>query len=362
MPTVVIAGASGLVGDASIRHYTEQGWDVVALSRRPPEVPEGANVRHLAVDLTDREAAQQALGSLSQVDQLIFAAIYEKPGLSAGTERDMLEVNDILFRNTLDPLAPLGLEHVTLLQGTKAYGIHLGINIRIPAKERQPRVEHENFYWLQEAHLIELANQYGFTYTILRPQFVFGGSVGAAMNTVPVLGLYAAYSRQDDRPLSFPGGPPRVLEGVDARLIAEASLWAHSSPNAAGETFNITNGDVFDWRDLWPSLAAQLGMEAGPDEPRSLAEYLAGTDDRWNLLVDKYDLRPITLSQFLGQSHHYADVAFGYGWPEVVAPSFVSIVKLRQAGFCAAYDTEDTFAYWFDVLRHRRLLPADLSA
>ena len=40
---------------------------------------------------------------------------------------------------------------------------------------------------------------------------------------------------------------------------------------------------------------------------------------------------------------------------------FVSTVKLRQAGFCVAYDTEDTFDYWFDVLRHRRLLPA-LSA
>ena len=50
--TVLVAGAGGLVGRATIDQYrAEGGWDVVALSRRAPEPPTGA--AHLAVDLAN---------------------------------------------------------------------------------------------------------------------------------------------------------------------------------------------------------------------------------------------------------------------------------------------------------------------
>jgi hypothetical protein len=36
-------------------------------------------------------------------------------------------------------------------------------------------------------------------------------------------------------------------------------VWAAQSPQAANEAFNITNGDVFEWRNVWPALAETLG-------------------------------------------------------------------------------------------------------
>lgn len=127
---------------------------------------------------------------------------------------------------------------------TKAYGVHLR-PIRVPARERWPRDPHNNFYWLQEDHLREQAARHGFAMSVLRPQVVFGDAVGVAMNLIPTLGAWAAIRREEGRPFSFPGGPPYLLEAVDARLLARALAWAAESPAAAGETFNVTNGDVF---------------------------------------------------------------------------------------------------------------------
>ena len=54
---VVVAGATGLVGNAALRHFgASGGCDVLALSRRKPRDLHGA--RHVQIDLTD--AAQCA--------------------------------------------------------------------------------------------------------------------------------------------------------------------------------------------------------------------------------------------------------------------------------------------------------------
>ena len=39
--TVLIAGASGLVGTAAAIEFADAGWNVIALSRRVPELLEG---------------------------------------------------------------------------------------------------------------------------------------------------------------------------------------------------------------------------------------------------------------------------------------------------------------------------------
>jgi len=52
---VLIAGATGLVGYAAMKHYgSQRGCDVVALSRRKPDDTFGA--RWLPLDLTDAAA------------------------------------------------------------------------------------------------------------------------------------------------------------------------------------------------------------------------------------------------------------------------------------------------------------------
>ena len=81
-------------------------------------------------------------------------------------------------------------------------------------------------------------------------------------------------------PFGFPGGPSFVWEAADADLVADVMVWAAQSPQAANEAFNITNGDVFEWRNVWPALAETLGVETGPDMPTSLAP---DWDRRWRM-------------------------------------------------------------------------------
>src|SRR5438477_12911317 len=101
---VLIAGGSGLVGYAAIRSFgADPDCDVIALSRRTPDVTHGARLRPL--DLTDAAASVQLAASLPDVKHLVDACLYERPALVAGwRERDQLDSNERMFRSLLDPL------------------------------------------------------------------------------------------------------------------------------------------------------------------------------------------------------------------------------------------------------------------
>ena len=360
MARVVVAGASGVVGNAALESFASAGWDAVAVSRRVPELPDGQVFRHLPLDLRDRPACERAVQDSADVTHLVYAALFEKPGLVAGwRERDQMQTNLAMLRNLLDPLVRAGaLQHVSLLQGTKAYGAHLPGPFPVPARERDVRRDHENFYWLQEDELRRQADAHGFRSTILRPQLVFGRPFGVAMNLVPVLGAYAAICREEGLAFGFPGGASYVVEAVDARLVGDALRWAATAPQAADEVFNVTNGDVMTWRGVWPAIADTLGVEPATDTPRRLATVrLPEHAATWDRVVERHGLRRLGLAELLGESHHYADFCFAHGVGRPPRPVLVSTIKLRQAGFSDCIDTEDMLRHWLRDLQRRGVLP-----
>jgi nucleoside-diphosphate-sugar epimerase len=355
--TVVVAGASGLVGTAVVDRFLDDGWNVVALSRRTPEVFSTRSFRQLSVDLRDATACRAAASDLEDTTHLVYTAVHELPGLIPGwREREQIDTNLVMLSNLLGVLTGSSLRHVTLLQGTKAYGVHLH-PMRCPAREHQPRDDHENFYWLQEDHLIARAAEHGWDYTIMRPQLVVGPNYGVVMNLPPIIGAFAAICREEGLPFGFPGGAAAAWEAVDTRLVANAIRWAATTPEASGQHFNLTNGEVFSWRDLWPSMAVTLGVEPGPDLPVRIAQFLPDHAATWDTIVAKHDLRPIPMKDLVGESHHYADFCFAYGAEVAPPPAFVSTVKIKQAGFTEVCDTEQSFNHWLRVLIDRRILP-----
>lgn len=360
MNTVLILGGSGVVGFSALEEFlADQQWDVISVSRRRPQPRSKRPFRHFSVDLRNADHCKEVFGQLREVTHVVYAALYEKPGLVAGwSDRDQMETNLQMLRNTLEPLRDLakGLKHISLLQGTKAYGIHLH-PMPIPARERAPRDSHANFYWLQEDYVREKSAASGFDFTILRPQLIIGAPYGVAMNLAPVIGAYAAICSELGEPFGFPGGPSYVWEAVDARLLAKVLSWAANAKQAKGQHFNVTNGDVFEWRNLWPSLAEVLGVRLGPDVPRSMGLYLPAKADVWDRIVSKHTLRTTSISELVGESHHYADFCFAHGADRPPSPAFVSAVKLRQAGFCEFVDTEDMFRYWLRYLVDERVIP-----
>jgi nucleoside-diphosphate-sugar epimerase len=360
MGRVLIVGASGVVGSAAVERFlAEDDREVVAVSRRRPEVDVSRPYEHIAVDLRDATATRAAFGALDDVEDVVYAALFEKPGVMEGwTERDQMDTNLAMLRNVLDAVlaATPGLRHVGVLQGTKAYGVHLH-PIPIPARERFPRDPHENFYWLQQDHLAEQAAQHGFSWTILRPQLVVGSTLNAPMNMIPVIGVYGAICREEGLPFGFPGGAQWVWQTSDARIVAGALLWASRAEPARDEIFNITNGEVCEWHHLWPAIADALGLEPGPDTPRRLSTWLPEHADTWDRVVEAHGLRPLSLAEVVGDSHHYSDFIFVHGAQEAPPPALVSDVKIRAAGFTEVIDTEESFRHWLGVLMRRGVLP-----
>jgi nucleoside-diphosphate-sugar epimerase len=346
------------VGFAALRHFAAlPGWKAVGVSRRAPLGLESAHI--VTVDLTDRARCAEAFSSMRDVTHVVYAALYEKPGLIAGwRDPEQMQTNLAMLRNLLDPLeAAAPLEHVTLLQGTKAYGSHLGA-VPVPARERWPRHRHENFYWLQEDYLRAKQRGKPWHWTILRPQVIFGESLGSHMNMIPAIGVYAALLKESGLPLAFPGGSRRIFEAVDADLLARACAWAATSPACRNEAFNINNGEALEWETVWPAIADALGMQVGAPKPMRLAEEVPKRKPEWAAIVRKYDLRsPASLERFVGLSFFYADRNFNYGASVPSAPTLVSTIKARQAGFHDCADTEEMFRRLFRRFQELRWLP-----
>jgi hypothetical protein len=129
---VLVTGATGLVGRDMMEHYAAQGYQVTAISRRKPHItPSGAT--WLSLDLFDTSACAKALGSLEDVIQIVFAALYEEPDLVKGWQaKEHGEKNTLMLRNTVETVlagererGKQVLKNVLILQGPKAYGVHV---------------------------------------------------------------------------------------------------------------------------------------------------------------------------------------------------------------------------------------------
>jgi nucleoside-diphosphate-sugar epimerase len=358
--TVLIAGATGLVGYACLKHFAAQpGCQVIALSRRRPDDTFGA--RWYPLDLADAAACAALAPQLGEVTHLVYAALYERPGLVAGWREDeQIRLNEAMLRNLFEPLertAP-GLRHVALLQGTKAYGVHVR-PLQVPARENRSEMhEQPNFYWNQERFIRRHQEGKAWRWSILRPVLIVGDSVGSAMNVIPALGVYAAMMRRaGKRALDYPGGVGRVAQAVDTDLLARAIAWTGESPKAQNEIFNVTNGDVFVWPNVWPAIADALGFAAGEAVPLALEKEIRPRESEWAEIRREHGLVSGSLKEFVGLSFEYADYTMGHGRTQPGPPALVSTIKLMQAGFTEVMDTEAMFRKAFAEMQAKKLLP-----
>jgi nucleoside-diphosphate-sugar epimerase len=357
--TVLIAGASGIVGGAAVRHFSDlPDWDVIALSRRVPDFP--FDGQHVSLDLMDAQACAAAAAlQFGNVTHLVYAALFEKEDVIGGwRDPEQMATNDRMLRNLFGALetSAADLKHVSLMQGAKAYGVHIH-HIASPARERWSRDDHDNFYWLQEDYLRQRQQAGGnWSYSIWRPHLVTGFSPGSPINMLFAMGAYAAICREEGKPLAFPGGPPFIQQMSDSRLIATAFEWAANHPSAAAnQTFNIANGDIVIWQNLFPAIAAHFGMETGPPQPSSLADTMPAMEQTWQRIVRKHDLRPSVLADMVGASWQFADFVLGHG--KKPSATVLSTVKLQQAGFIECLDSQDAMIAWFKDLQEQRILP-----
>ncbi len=345
---MVVAGALGVIGRAVIERIAGQPeWEVVGLSRRTPDYESAA--QHISVDLLDPEDCKRKLASLDDVTHLAFAAYIEKINLADQVPPNLALITNLV--RSLQDVAP-GLRHITLFQGGKAYGCHLG-PFKTPGKESDPRHMPPNFYYDQEDFLrAESANQ-SWTWTAMRPEAVCGFAVGNPMNILMVIAVYAAISKHLGQPLRFPGTLPAynaLYQVSDADILADATVWAGDTPGAAGEVFNITNGDYFRWCHLWPAFARFFEMDHAPPIPITLQDMMSDKGPVWDAITAQHGLRPYGFEQIA--SWRFGDFIFNNEFDNIT-----STIKARRLGFAACIDSEEMFLSKFKRLQEMKIIP-----
>ncbi|SAL07483.1 NAD-dependent epimerase/dehydratase [Caballeronia calidae] len=346
--TALVVGATGVVGRNLLRQLSNDSeWDVIAVSRRKPDIQ--GNYHHVSIDLLDPEEAKTKARELSAVTHVFFSAYIEKP-----TWAEMVAPNMALLRNLMDAIEPVatGLKHVNLMHGTKWYGNHLG-PFKTPAKESDQGHMPPNFYYDQQAFIVERQKGKAWTWSAARPHGICGFAIGNPMNLVMVLAVYATISKALGLPLRHPGseGNGQALYNVtDSGLLARACVWMATEPGAGNEPFNITNGDIFRWRDLWPAIARYFDMETAQAQKIDLVHMMADKGPLWSKLVKEHNLVDIPYDQLVGWK--YGNFVFS---PEFDVIS--STTKARKYGFQESLDSEEMFIRHFDELRAKRIIP-----
>jgi nucleoside-diphosphate-sugar epimerase len=346
---ILVAGVHGVSGRAAAEHWVSiPGTRVYGLSRRSAPLPRG--VGGISADLLDLDDLQRKLGKITGITHIVFGAYVEKP-----TAAERSEVNVTILKNLLDAVEATSpsLRHVTFYQGGKSYGADLG-PFKTPAREDDPRLMPPNFYYDQEDFLRGRQQGKRWHWTALRPEATTGFGLGNPMNLGMSIAVYAVISKELGLPLRFPGTEKTysiLYQITSAEILAKATAWAGQSENAKNEIFNITNGDYFRWKYLWPRIADMFDMPTADPVPMPLTVYMADKKPVWEAIIRKHDLQPLPYEMV--SSWPFADAILR----QMDFDNITSTIKARRAGFHDCTDTEDMFQGFFAALRQDRVIP-----
>ena len=352
--TALIIGVNGIVGSEIARRLAiRNDWEVYGLSRSAHELPTG--VHPILTDLQDASGLAHALAGVRPT-HVFFTAWSRQEN-----EAENIRVNGAMVRNLFTALSPTNsVRHAALMTGLKhymgpfeAYGT--GEMRETPFREESGRLETPNFYYAQEDELFAAADRDDFTWSVHRAHTVTGHAVGNAMNFGLTLAVHGAIARETGTPLVFPGTElvwNCLTDISDSRVVAKQMIWAATTPGIGNEAWNVTNGEVFRWRWLWPRLAEALGVdwEAPRSDPQPLVEQMEGQERLWAEMADRHGLVERRLDRVASFWHTDSDLGVEV---EVLA----DMTKSRLAGFGTYIDTERAFLELFDRYEADGLVP-----
>ena len=348
--TALVIGSTGITGLNLSAHLAEAGWQVYGLSRNPKEMP---GVTPIATDLQNAAALKSALADITPAH--VFICTWSRQP----TEAENVRVNGAIAHNLFAALEGKPLTHVALVTGTKHY---LGpfeaygqTNAETPFREDSPRLPGLNFYYTQEDILFEAAAKWNFSWTVHRSHTMIGYARGNAMNMGVTLAVYGVLCKEKGEPFVFPGSHEQwnaLTDVTDARILAEQLEWAATNSATYNHAFNITNGDIFRWRWLWPQLAAYFGVEpqGPPETPTPLDGRMNSAAEDWKVIASKYALTEPDVNKLVSWWHTDGDLGR-------TIECVNDMTQSRILGFTAYQPTTTSFFRLFDRLKAEQIIP-----
>ncbi|CAF1021594.1 unnamed protein product [Rotaria sp. Silwood1] len=179
------------------------------------------------------------------------------------------------------------------------------------------------------------------------------------MNFAVTIALYATIQKELGQPLLFPGNRKawnRISDHSTASNNARFQLWTVLNKNIRNETFNIANGDLVRYRDLWPKIESYFNIPhheqiLNENEVQiKLAEYMPKNKDVWIRIAQRENLDE--------KAFDYATWAFADGSLKSPNDRHGDLSKARQFGWTIEVNTFDGYIQCFDRLKQLKVIPA----
>lgn len=302
------------------------------------------------MNLLEHDAVEKSKKYLKNVTHIFYAAYIDRNDLLEQTEINLQLLTNLVVG--IEKVAPK-FKHITFIQGGKAYGAHLG-TYKTPALETDNRHFPPNFYYDQEDFLKTHSIGKSWSWTAVRPDVIIGFALKNPMNIVNVIAIYATICKELQVPFRFPGNQKAyeaLVNVTDVAILAKGMEYTASQSNCHNQIFNITNGDVFRWKQLWPVFASYF--QVAYDEPQtfSLSTYMKDKEAVWKKITDTYALHDYTLHELVNWS--FGDFIFN-----VQNDAFFDVNKLRRHGFTAMHKPSiESFIEAFNLLKVRNIIP-----
>lgn len=346
----LVAGATGVIGTPLVEQLLVAGWTVYGLSRRTPSLKAGtplARFVHVQADLSDPRQVKTLLAGRPDISHA-FHCVNDG---AASMRRAMIA-------NLLDAVEDLPMfSSLCLFQGMKYYGCHLG-PFKTPARETDPRIAGCDFYYGEEDLVQSRRQGREWSWVTLRPHAVCGYAAGNPLNLAAAIGIYGALRKARGEDFAFPApdaGFSSLFQAMDAELLARAAIFVSTQPQCRNQAFNIHNGDVFCWREIWPAFAPFFGLEPGGPSGETLESFFTGKDAEWERIRQEHGLGNFpfgrlarwTKGEYSGRNSRLCceyDIC-------------ADVSKLRSMGFRETIGTRDALLRVLERLRRERVIP-----
>ena len=260
--TCLITGATGFVGGHLAEAARARGWAVRTLARPGSDTAllDRLGVEVCRGDLADPEAVGKAVEG---VDFVFHCAA--KVG-DSGPVEEYRAVNVGGLRNLLEACQGRPLRRFVHFSSLGVYAArhHHGTDETEPLPRR-----HVDGYTQTKVEAEELALQYqrehGVPVVVLRPGFIYGPRDRTVMPRI--------VQRLAARQVHYLGGDRRALNTIYVGNLVEAVFLAAEKPDAVGQVYNLTDGEVVTRQRFFEAVCGGLNL---PTPHQRLPRWLAG--------------------------------------------------------------------------------------
>ena len=268
MRTVLVTGASGMLGGAVAARLVADGWDVRTLQRRPSGI---VGARDELGSVTDPEAVARAVAGVEAVVHLAAKVDI------VGPEHEYRAVNVEGTRTLLDAARTAGVTRTVFVSSpsvahTGASLVGAGAGPAEPSRARGPYARTK----AAAEQLALAADQPGFRVLAVRPHVVWGPG------DTQLIGRIVDRARAGRLPILGSGAPlidttyvDNAVDALVAALVAPADSY--------GQAYVVTNGEPRPVRELLDAICAACGVPVPRRRvPAALARAAgAGLDAAW---------------------------------------------------------------------------------